>query len=228
MGPYRTPLALGREPWTAAFFGLCAPLMFPIFALALVQSMAGDELSLAASWTTACVAAALQFAVVSVWSQRIGAGPFAGAMDAPQHWLLIGLAVGPILLFAPFVTIDMFMPEGAQWAYRDGVDLDAFSRANWTMSFILYGVLVAPVVEEVTYRGVVMGAIMARGGSPAAAAVLSSMAFALPHMQYSGLGIAAVFVSGLGLAALRVFSGTIIVPIVAHMAANGMSFILSQ
>ena len=78
----------------------------------------------------------------------------------------------------------------------------------------------APVVEEITFRGIAFGALVARGIGPVAAIILSSLAFAISHLQYSPAAMLVVFLSGVGFAVLRVLSGTVIVPIVAHAAAN--------
>lgn len=226
IGPYGTPLALGREPWTAAFFALCAPLLFPIIALETARvAVGGGDIPLATSWVIICVAVGLQFAVLSIWSERLGAGPFAGGVEASGRWLLIGVIAGPACLFLPVSIIDTFMSGDDNWIYREGGDPDVFTKERWTAAFLFYVVFLAPIVEEVTFRGVVIGAVIARGGSAILAAVLSAAAFAVPHLQYSNLALVAVFVTGLGLAALRLFSGTVVVPIAAHMAANAVAIL---
>ena len=221
-------MALGREPLTAGFFAICAPILFPVMLVTVVIVAAAPDggLSLGASWITVCVAVALQFAALSYWSDMIGAGPFAGAMRTTQEWILAAIVAGPFILFVPVILVGMMMPEQSNWVYRDGVDPEAFERANWTLSFLFYAVILAPVVEEVTFRGVAMGAAISRGVNPVIAAVIASAAFTLPHMQYSLPAMFAVFVTGLGLAALRLLSGTVIVPIAAHMSANTASFLM--
>ncbi len=228
MGSYNTPMALGREPFTAGFFAICAPILFPVMLVIVVTSVSAPDgaLSLTASWMTVCVAVALQFAALSFWSDMIGAGPFAGVMSTTREWILAAIVAGPFILFVPAMLVGMMMPEQSNWVYRDGVDPEVFERANWTLSFLFYAVILAPVVEEVTFRGVAMGAAIARGISPVIAAIIASAAFTLPHMQYTLPAMFAVFVTGLGLAALRLLSGTVIVPIVAHMSANAASFLM--
>jgi len=221
-------MALGREPLTALFFVLCAPILFSTLIIegssAILAPNEGFPLSVI--WMLRCFAVALQFAVLSYWSDMIGAGPFAGAMRTTQEWVLAAIVLGPLILYLPAMLVGMMMPEQSDWVYRDGVDLEAFERANWTLSFLFYAILLAPVVEEVTFRGVAMGAAMARGVNPVIAAVIASAAFTLPHMQYTLPAMFAVFVTGLGLAALRLLSGTVTVPIAAHMSANTASFLM--
>lgn len=228
MGPYNTPLALSREPLTAAFFTFCAPLLFPVIAVALATALfaQGETLSTSAGWMVVCIGVGLQFLALTLWSEAIGAGPFAGRMATTYHWVLIAIIAGPIMLYGPMTVIGALMPQNEDWIFREGMDPDVFTRANWTISFMFYAIILAPVVEEVTYRGVAMGAILSRGFGPVVAAVIASIAFTLPHIQYTNLAMLGVFVTGLGFAALRVLSGTIIVPIIAHISANLISFIL--
>ncbi len=217
-GRYNTPLALAREPWTAAFFTLCAPLLFPVVLGAVIG--ASGQVEPGAGWLVICVAAALQFALVSVWSRWLGAGPFAGSMRTGMGWVLAALIAGPVILNAPEQLIEAVIGGQGDWIYRDGEQPESLRRSNWSLSFVFYVILLAPIVEEVTYRGVAMGTMLARGFNPVLAAIIASAVFTLMHTQYSPVAMLAVFVSGLGLAALRLMSGTVIVPIIAHMAAN--------
>jgi len=226
---FNTPLALAREPWTAAFFALCAPLLFPILVLLVAQAVMvapGEQLALPTSWLLSCFAVALQFAVVSLWSDWLGAGPFAGAMRTSRTWLFAAIIIGPLLLNAPEQLVEAILGGNGDWIYRESYDPEIFAGSSQSLSFLFYVMLLAPIVEEVTYRGVAMGAMLSRGINPIAAAILASIAFTLPHTQYSPAALLVVFVTGLGLAALRLLSGTIIVPIIAHIAANAATFLL--
>lgn len=222
-GRYNTPLALAREPWTAAFFTLCAPLLFPVILIAIMGG--GGQVPTATVWLVVCIAAALQFALVSVWSNWLGAGPFAGSMRTGMGWMLAALIAGPLLLNAPEQLIEAVIGGQGDWIYREGGPPESLKRANWSLSFVFYIIVLAPVVEEVTYRGVAMGAMLTRGFNPVLAAIIASAVFTMLHTQYTPLAMLAVFVSGLMLAALRLMSGTVIIPIIAHMAANAALFI---
>lgn len=115
----------------------------------------------------------------------------------------------------------------AGWQYRSEVNEAIFDPQNWSLAYIFVAVIMAPVVEEVAFRGVAFGAIVARGLSPAAAIMLSSVAFAFSHLQYSPAAMFVVFLSGVGFAVLRLLSGTVIVPIIAHMTANANVLLLN-
>lgn len=233
-GPYQTPLALAREPLMAFFWAVLAPVLF-LTGAALIAAEFIPEFSPGspeeiqayhALWLTSCVAMALWFATMSLWANWLGAGPFAGAMKAGTVWLIIAVMVGPVLLIAPSLIVGSFMSEDG-WQYSGEVNEAVFAPQNWTLAYVFIGVAMAPIVEEVAFRGIALGALIARGVSPAGAVVLSSFAFAFSHLQYSPAAMLVVFLSGVGFAVLRLVSGTILVPIVAHMSANGMVLFLN-
>ncbi|MEM9939711.1 MAG: type II CAAX endopeptidase family protein [Pseudomonadota bacterium] len=221
-GPHNTPLALGREPMTAVFWVIFAPFLFQVFVLAIVASLwpgsYGEDMR--AAWFGLCLAGILQFAALSYWLEHQGAGPFAGEMRITGDWLILSIILGPVILFVPQIVAGFMMAGQENWQYADEQQREAFSPANWTMTYVFFVVLLAPIVEEVTYRGVAIGAMLARGWSPAAAAVVSSGAFAIIHLQYSLAAMITIFCAGLGFAALRIVSGRLSVPIIAHCAAN--------
>lgn len=234
IGPYNTPLALGREPLTAFFWVVLAPVLFltgagfiaaffaPDFNPGTAQEIEAYQLL----WIVTCLAMAAWFALMSFWSDWLGAGPFAGAMSVDGRWLVIALIVGPMMLLIPnFVAANLMPEEG--WQYRDEINRAIFAPANWTIAYIFIAVVMAPVVEEVAFRGIAFGALIARGFGPAAAVLVSSLAFALSHLQYSVAAMSVVFVTGVGFAILRLVSGTVIVPIVAHAAANADVLLLN-
>ncbi|MFN3212915.1 MAG: lysostaphin resistance A-like protein [Henriciella sp.] len=218
----------------AFFWAILAPVLFltgaAMLALQLVPNFTPGSLeeigAYHALWLVSCVAMALWFAAMSFWSSAIGAGPFAGDMRAEPSWFLVGAILGPLILIIPSLLVGSFMSE-AGWQYRSDVNEAIFAPQNWSLAYIFVAVIMAPVVEEVAFRGVAFGAIIARGLSPAAAIVLSSFAFAFSHLQYSPAAMFVVFLSGVGFAVLRLLSGTVIVPIIAHMTANATVLFLT-
>ncbi|MEP1145294.1 MAG: type II CAAX endopeptidase family protein [Henriciella sp.] len=228
MGPYQTPMALVRDPLMSFFWVILAPVLFltgaGLIALEFIPEIVpGSPEELQAYhtlWLISAVAMAAWFGLMSLWSDHIGAGPFAGRMDATAYWVLIGAMVGPFLLIIPSVLVGSFMSEQG-WQYREEVNEAVFAPQNWSLAYIFIAVFMAPVVEEVAFRGVAFGAIISRGLSPIAAVTISSLAFAFSHLQYSPAAMFVVFLSGVGFAILRLMSGTVLVPIIAHITANG-------
>lgn len=234
MAPYNTPYALAREPVMAFFWAVFAPVLFlngaAILTLAILPETAleADQEIQAYHllWRFTCLAMALWFGLMSVWSNWLGAGPFAGRMLAPTSWMIFGIFLGPVLLILPSLLIGGLMStEG--WQYREAVNTAIFAPQNWSLAYIFIAVLMAPIVEEVAFRGIAFGALIARGIRPIWAVTLSSALFAFSHLQYSFPAMIIVFLSGLGFALLRLRSGTIIVPILAHMSANSVVLLLN-
>ena len=234
MGPYNTPLTLAREPLMAFFWVILAPVLFltgaAMVALIFIPSFepgsVADFEAILTLWLATCISLALWVATLSTWSEWLGAGAFAGHMKTNTRWIIIALLVGPALLILPYILVSSFM-QGEEWQYRQEVNEALFSPQNWTLAYIFIAVILAPVVEEVTFRGSAFGAVISRGLSAPAAIVLSSLAFAISHLQYSPAAMLVVFISGLGFAVLRVMSGTVIVPIIAHAAANADVLLLN-
>lgn len=88
---------------------------------------------------------------------------------------------------------------------------------------LLSVVVLAPVVEEVVFRGLCFGSLR-KGFSPVPAAVLSAVLFGAAH----GNTLSFVFTSVIGfiLALSLERSGSILVPILIHVGFNGGSYLL--
>ena len=211
----------------AFFWVVLAPIVFLTGAAIVAQSFIpefepGSPAEIEAYhtlWLTTCLAMALWFGLLSAWSQWLGAGAFAGGMRTETRWIIIALIAGPALLIVPSLLVSAFMQEDG-WQYRQEVNDEIFAPQNWSLAYVFIAVILAPLVEEITFRGVAFGALLSRGLSPAAVVVLSSLAFAISHLQYSPAAMFVVFLSGVGFAVLRLMSGTVIVPMVAHAVAN--------
>ncbi|WOR16209.1 CPBP family intramembrane glutamic endopeptidase [Hyphomonas sp. FCG-A18] len=225
---YAIPIALIREPWTVAFFVICAPLLFPfvLTELATVLLPPDARSGIGVLWIVICLAMACQFAAVSIWSERIGAGAFGGRLKGQIDLFVAALFLGPLFLIGPTVMMSLLSGGQDGWQYADGVPPDVYGLLNWTPVFIFMAVVMAPVVEEVTFRGIGLGALIVRGVHPLVAVGIISAIFALMHQQYSLEAMFAVFLTGLGLGWLRLASGSVGVTIVAHMAANGNILLL--
>ncbi|MEM5516667.1 type II CAAX endopeptidase family protein [Henriciella sp. AS95] len=230
-GPFNTPIALGREPFTAAFWVLVAPLLFPVIGMTLVtlawpgfsDAIGSDAPSPEAISSIWMVMAAIHFAhfvVLSLWSERVGAGAFAGDMRVTPNWLIAAILLGPPILLAPNIIAGMIFGGTEGWEYNGDVNTSLFAPENWGATYIVFALLLAPILEEVTFRGVALGAMVCRGVPPWMAMVLSSAAFTFLHFQYSIPALVVVFVAGVGFAWLRLKSGSMMVPIAAHIAAN--------
>jgi membrane protease YdiL (CAAX protease family) len=95
------------------------------------------------------------------------------------------------------------------------------TRAAPFVAFVLTVTLLAPAVEELTYRG--MGIWLLRPWGTALAVVVTGLLFGLAHGLLVGLPILAFF--GLVVGWLRVKTESIYPPIALHAAFNGIALI---
>jgi membrane protease YdiL (CAAX protease family) len=81
-------------------------------------------------------------------------------------------------------------------------------------------VIAAPVFEELAFRGFLLSVLLARGWSSTWAILVVAAAFASTHEQYYLSGQVSVFILGALMGFLRVASGGIAAPILAHGISN--------
>jgi len=91
--------------------------------------------------------------------------------------------------------------------------------AGWLVGLMLAIVVIAPVGEEVAFRGFLYRGF-ARPGREVIAIVIISLAWALLHIQYDWLGTAQIFAAGLMLGWFRWASGSTTLTIVMHVLIN--------
>lgn len=81
-------------------------------------------------------------------------------------------------------------------------------------------VIAAPIFEELAYRGLLLGVLLARGWRMSTSIILVSALFAFAHSQYYIWGQVGVFLFGVMMGYLRIASGGLAAPILAHAATN--------
>jgi len=89
----------------------------------------------------------------------------------------------------------------------------------------MWSVVTAPIFEELVFRGLLLGCLLARGWNPWLAVAVTSAAFAGIHSQYYLPGLTSVFIGGLLFGWLRILSNGLAAPILAHCAMNGWVFL---
>jgi membrane protease YdiL (CAAX protease family) len=162
-------------------------------------------------------------AAVAVLATRLrGNGP---KIDLRLQWswpdVVIGLAFGlgsllvtvpASLIYANIVGIDEANSAvGQVFAGRTaplGVALMVFF-AVW---------LIAPICEEIVYRGLLWGAMEKHGANRWWAFALTTLVFALAHFEFTRTPLLLVISIPIGLA--RLYTGRLVAPIVAHQVNN--------
>jgi membrane protease YdiL (CAAX protease family) len=175
----------------------------------------------------------LALGVVPIWATRAkGNGPVAdlGLAVAPVD-ALIGLVVGAALQF-------LIVPA-LYWPLRDvlsrsdvekpSVELaDKAHGAGWVLLVVMV-VVIAPFVEELFYRGLVMRSLqrdLTERGVPGAAAlavVITAIVFAAMHFQTASLLGLAVFGAVVG--ALVMWTGRLGTSMCTHLVFNACALV---
>lgn len=96
----------------------------------------------------------------------------------------------------------------------------AYKSARFIPLLWLVLVLIAPLSEEIFFRGFLFKGIQNSRIGAAGAVIITSLAWSAIHTQYDAYGIASIFVGGLLLGFARLKSNSIYPPIVMHALQN--------
>ena len=228
LGPFNTPMTLAPRLLMAVFWTLVAPfliLMVLVIALNMVtddwasrQFTAEGDFAHAAA--ISCVGYLILFAAMSFWSDRISAGPFAGPMKLGADWIGIAAITGPIVFSGTSMLMSLVLNDNGPWWLRDEAVQDLPEITEYTALMAVLIIVLIPLVEEVSFRGIALGCLVARRIDPVTSVMITTLGFTAIHTNYSPLGLIPIFIGGLYLGALRLLSGTVAAPLIAHMSAN--------
>jgi uncharacterized protein len=138
------------------------------------------------------------------------------ALRTPQPRILLRwlLALAAFAAFSDAFTWLIgkpIVPEAMVEAYRSADNKGALWIAL---------VLIAPLFEEVFFRGFVITGLSSSRLGASGAVLLSSLVWAMIHGQYDAYWIFTIFLLGILLGAARVKTGTVVVPLAMHMLMN--------
>jgi membrane protease YdiL (CAAX protease family) len=162
------------------------------------------------AWIAVCALAARQRG----WSAR---GYL--ALVAPRRSEIV---FGIVCLAALLVTLDaLSFASGRDVVPRFMVE--SYTSARNSGSLVLFCVaivIVAPVGEEIAFRGFLFRGLSASFLGVMGAIVVTSAAWAVMHIQYDAIAVAQILLIGLLLGWLRWASGSTMLAIGMHMLAN--------
>ena len=145
----------------------------------------------------------------------------------PADYFTLNIPRRSEIVFAVLCTIALMIVFDAL-LYVCGRDLvppfqvEAYQSAKdagWMLGLMLAIVVVAPVGEEIAFRGFLFRGLV-RPGYERLAIVAISLAWALLHIQYDWLGMAQIFAAGLTVGWFRWASGSTTLTIIMHMLIN--------
>ncbi|MCZ3366018.1 MULTISPECIES: CPBP family intramembrane glutamic endopeptidase [Methanobacterium] len=136
--------------------------------------------------------------------------------------LLILFSVGTFwLLYYPLSFIAPSYVNGVLNETSFYTTADTTSPLAYNFLIVLITVLVAPVVEEFLFRGVILQRLAVKWGTTAGV-LISSFIFGILHGDILG-----AFVFGIFMSLLYINTRTLLVPIACHILNNGLAFGLS-
>lgn len=135
-------------------------------------------------------------------------------------WALVAM-VAYVVLSGIVLTISTYILPFVDYNQAQETQFTAISsQFEYILAFVSL-VLIAPIAEEVLFRGYLFGKL--RNHAPLWVAILiTSVLFGIVHFQWN-VGID-VFVLSIVLCFLRVWTGSLWSPIFLHMLKNGMAF----
>ncbi|MCO7225505.1 CPBP family intramembrane glutamic endopeptidase [Pleionea sp. CnH1-48] len=150
--------------------------------------------------------------------------------EAPVHfgWCRFSLArlMFWLVVLAGFI---LSYPYIAQWFDQPAVNdfvIQVVSSSNYLALTALAVVLLAPVFEEVFFRGYLISVWQQTSLGAWGSILLTSLIWSLIHFQYDVFEISVIFVFGLILGMARIHSGSIWVPLIMHCVFNGVTLVL--
>jgi membrane protease YdiL (CAAX protease family) len=149
---------------------------------------------------------------------------------AQWQWLLVAVVASAILIPLRMVLgfIILFLAEGGLESVQARADVISvgmeFSWVNFALTFLGAGVL-APISEELYFRGLLHGWFKSRRFALWLRVLLSSALFGLAHFDSLAV-VASSFVLGVANALLYERSKSIWIPIAMHILTNSVAVIL--
>ncbi len=135
-------------------------------------------------------------------------------------WLIAGIVAYVFLTLIVTVVSRLLLPEANYDQAQDTGFSGLTTQFELILTFISL-VVVAPVAEEVMFRGYLFGKLK-KHAKIWVSVILSALLFAVVHFQFNvGLD---TFALGVVLALLRVVTGSIWTSIMLHMVKNGLAF----
>ena len=181
------------------------------------------------------LAIAAGFAAWARWSARLSWDD----LGLGRAHVRNGLRLGALALLAIGVVILVLVAVPGTRSYFDDSSVAADSTAQRVLQPLLFIPLGTVVFEELIFRGVLL-AVLQRVWSRTASLVVSAVCFGLWHLPPALRGasdkgaaaavgvvvgtIAVTTVAGAAFAWLRLRSGSLIAPMMAHLATNSLAY----
>lgn len=154
------------------------------------------------------------------WRSAFGLAPATLGRDLGRGLLILAgtmpVLVGSAVIYNLFLQLFGFQPSLQEVAFIISGETSPWLRAY----FIFLAVVLAPVVEEILFRGMLLPALAKRFGA-AAAVVITAMVFAAIHAHVPSL--VPLFVLACALSLAYIGTGSLAASMIMHAAFNGLT-----
>ena len=208
-------------PWSAleSWIGVLLLVLLNIGLLFFVQRNSGEHLAQSVSIVFAELAYVLPVVIILAWKRvswaYLGFGAF--------HWTTMGIGCGLLVVGYGIIIVHNIILTLLGVAPQGKEILDIFNTLDSPVWFFLAAVVVAPIVEEIFFRGFLFQGFRKRyGWIPAL--LLSSAIFAAAHLDPASL--LPTFILGVILTYMYHHSNSLWPGIILHFLINGTSTLL--
>ena len=137
-------------------------------------------------------------------------------------WRPVGLARTVLWVIICLLSVFAMGILHQALGWRESGFMDELPQMQSRLWLIVSVVVVAPIFEEMVFRGFVYGGFeRSLGAFPAL--LLSSVLFTVLHGQYNAYELAQIFVLGMVLGLARMRTQSLFTPMVMHAVNNGMA-----
>jgi len=218
----------GSLAWTAVWLGFFLGtgmvaftlLLFPATFLGGYRTPQEAAQAISTSGLALAIVATVQAPVMlaltafAAWL-RMPVRAYLGLVWPGWRETIIGmLALGALMLVQDGVTVALgrpIVPEFMVHTYR---------TAGFLPLLLVALLVAAPLVEETFFRGFLLKGLAESRAGPAVAVVLASALWAVIHLQYDWFGVTAIFVAGLLLGTVRLWTGSTWLAVLLHALMN--------
>lgn len=216
---------LSDRLWSA--LGSCVGVLLLAVVLTTIYSVAAgegpNEVSPAVAFSISGTSLIAVGGSLWLWlgpAERSAGFPLRRPSTAELAWTVAFFPLGIGAFVAGLEVASLFGFEYAEFGYE--------LTDPATLIAVVFGlILVAPVLEEALYRGVLIGALVGRGWSPIAAGIASILLFGVLHLHLGVAGAIAIAAWTVFPTILRLRFDNLAGPIVLHALNNLYAYVLA-
>jgi membrane protease YdiL (CAAX protease family) len=162
-----------------------------------------------------------------VWSVKLTGWPvrlYLALLPTARINYAIAIAAELVFLFVHGLVLSQLCDSSSNFQTQ-GDDIRAAMNSPLAALFLFNTIILAPITEEVLFRGFLLPSWSRSWLGPIGAVAATSIVFAAMHISYNLCGMVAVGLAGCVYGWLRLRSGSLLPPILAHCMGNATAAI---